>query len=70
MLEYVQGVLHGTNEPDAALGRYLCNVLGTVPDEEGGWATSLQDSVMVGYLANLVRGQAEAAARLALAGST
>ncbi|KAG6326834.1 hypothetical protein ID866_12255 [Astraeus odoratus] len=68
VLAYVQAVLRGTAEPDPALGRYLWNVLGVVPDEEGGWATSLQDSVMVSYLANLVRGQAEVAARLALAG--
>ncbi|KAI6100287.1 Mov34-domain-containing protein [Pisolithus sp. B1] len=70
VLAYVQAVLHGTVEPDPALGRYLWSVLGTVPDEEGGWATSLQDTLMVSYLANLVRGEAEVAARLVLAGGT
>ncbi|KAI6163162.1 Mov34-domain-containing protein [Pisolithus thermaeus] len=70
VLAYVQAVLHGTAEPDPALGRYLWSVLGTTPDEEGGWATSLQDTLMVSYLANLVRGEAEVAARLVLAGGT
>lgn len=68
VLAHVQGILRGEIAPDPALGKYLWSVLGAAPDEEGGWATALQDSVMVSYLANLVRGQAEIAARLALAG--
>ncbi|KAG8218524.1 Mov34-domain-containing protein [Butyriboletus roseoflavus] len=68
VLAHVQAILRGEIPPDPALGKYLWNVLGAAPDEEGGWATALQDSVMVSYLANLVRGQAEVAARLALAG--
>lgn len=68
VLAHVQAILRGEVPPDPALGKYLWEVLGAAPDEEGGWATSLQDSVMVSYLANLVRGQAEVAARLALAG--
>jgi len=67
VLAYVQAILRGDTSPDPALGKYLWNVLGTAPDEEGGWTTALQDNVMVSYLANLVRGQAEIAARLALA---
>lgn len=70
VLAHVQAILRGEIPPDPALGKYLWNVLGATPDEEGGWATALQDSVMVSYLANLVRGQAEVAARLALAGGT
>jgi len=67
VLAHVQSILRGEIPPDPALGKYLWNVLGAAPDEEGGWSTALQDSVMVSYLANLVRGQAEVAARLALA---
>lgn len=67
VLAHVQAILRGDVPPDPALGKYLWNVLGTAPDDEGGWATALQDNVMVSYLANLVRGQAEIAARLALA---
>ncbi|KAF8450654.1 hypothetical protein L210DRAFT_3520968 [Boletus edulis BED1] len=68
VLAHVQGILCGEIPPDPALGKYLWTVLGAAHDEEGGWATALQDTVMVSYLANLVRGQAEVAARLALAG--
>lgn len=68
VLAHVQGILRGEIPPDPVLGRYLWNMLGAATDDEGGWATALQDSVMVSYLANLVRGQAEVAARLALAG--
>ncbi|KAF8559168.1 Mov34-domain-containing protein [Imleria badia] len=70
VLAHVQAILSGEIPPDPALGKYLWNMLGAAPDDEGGWATALQDSVMVSYLANLVRGQAEVAARLALAGGT
>lgn len=70
VLAHVQAILGGEISPDPTLGKYLWNVLGAAPDDEGGWATALQDSVMVSYLANLVRGQAEVAARLALAGGT
>lgn len=70
VLAHVQAILRGGAPQDPALGKYLWSVLGAAPDEEGGWSTALQDSVMVSYLANLVRGQAEVAARLALAGGT
>ncbi|KAF9238771.1 Mov34-domain-containing protein [Melanogaster broomeanus] len=56
VLSHVQSILRGEVAPDPALGRYLA------------WTTAMQDGVMVGYLANLVRGQAEVAGRLALAG--
>ncbi|KAH7887518.1 Mov34-domain-containing protein [Phlebopus sp. FC_14] len=78
VLAHVQSIIRGTTPPEPALGRYLWSKLGAAPDEDGswasgggqdnGWATAMQDGVMVGYLANLVRGQAEVAARLALAG--
>ncbi|KAF9226712.1 Mov34-domain-containing protein [Gyrodon lividus] len=68
VLSHVQSILRGEVPPDPALGKYLWKALGTAPDEEGAWATAMQDGLMVGYLANLVRGQAEVAGRLALAG--
>ncbi|KIJ20395.1 hypothetical protein PAXINDRAFT_160964 [Paxillus involutus ATCC 200175] len=68
VLSHVQSILRGEVPPDPALGRYLWKALGAAPEEEGAWATAMQDGVMVGYLANLVRGQAEVAGRLALVG--
>ncbi|KIL00527.1 hypothetical protein PAXRUDRAFT_29772 [Paxillus rubicundulus Ve08.2h10] len=68
VLSHVQSILRGEVPPDPALGKYLWKALGAAPDEEGAWATAMQDGVMVSYLANLVRGQAEVAGRLALVG--
>ncbi|KAN0097571.1 hypothetical protein V8E55_002017 [Tylopilus felleus] len=48
VLAHVQGILRGEIPPDPVLGRYLWNMLGAATDDEGGWATALQDSVMVG----------------------
>lgn len=68
VLTYVRSVLAGEVEGDAAVGRYLMDTLGSSTDdlEQGGFNASLQDALMVSYLANLVRSQAEVSARLAL----
>jgi len=71
VLAYVRGVLSGEKKGDPAVGRYLMDTLGagigTGDLEKGGFNASLQDTLMVSYLANLVRSQAEVSSRLALA---
>ncbi|EIN10505.1 Mov34-domain-containing protein [Punctularia strigosozonata HHB-11173 SS5] len=69
VLAYVRSVLSGEVKGDAAIGRYLMDTLGASTEdlEKGGFNTALQDTLMVSYLANLVRSQAEISARLALA---
>ncbi|KAF8260633.1 hypothetical protein EI94DRAFT_1773667 [Lactarius quietus] len=71
VLEYAQEAAAG-NPADAALGRYLMDALGGGAEElgKGGFASSLQDTLMMSYLANLVRAQAEVSARLALVTAT
>ncbi|KAF8213855.1 JAB1/Mov34/MPN/PAD-1 ubiquitin protease-domain-containing protein, partial [Mycena galopus ATCC 62051] len=71
VLAYVGKVLAGEVEGDKALGRYLMDTLGVAPiGEKGGedkaFNASLQDTLMISYLANLVRAQAEVSSRLAL----
>ncbi|KAH8830269.1 JAB1/Mov34/MPN/PAD-1 ubiquitin protease-domain-containing protein [Flagelloscypha sp. PMI_526] len=69
VLSYVREVLSGTKKGDAAVGRYLITTLGGAGLDElekTGFSTSLQDLLMVSYLANLVRSQAEISARMAL----
>jgi translation initiation factor 3 subunit F len=69
VLAYVQSVIRGETKGDPAIGRYLMDTLGTsvgVGEEIAGFNGSLQDTLMVTYLANLVRSQAEVSARLAL----
>lgn len=53
---------------DKAIGRYLMDTfgMGTEEMERGGFTGSLQDTLMMSYLANLVRAQAEVSSRLAL----
>jgi translation initiation factor 3 subunit F len=74
VLAYVQKVLAGEVKGDAAIGRYLMDTLGAAPGqddvERSGFNTTLQDTLMVSYLANLVRSQAEVSARLALVSSS
>ncbi|KAH9938002.1 Mov34-domain-containing protein [Fomitopsis serialis] len=72
VLSYVHSVLAGEVKGDAAVGRYLMDTLGTSTEdlEKGGFNSSLQDTLMVSYLASLVRSQAEVSARLALVAST
>lgn len=67
VLVYVRSVLNGEIEGDKAVGRYLMDALGGGSESElTGFNTTLQDTLMVSYLANLVRSQAEVSARLAL----
>ncbi|CAL1700420.1 unnamed protein product [Somion occarium] len=68
VLTYVRSVLAGETKGDPAVGRYLIDTLGASSEdlEKGGFHASLQDALMVSYLANLVRSQAEVSARLAL----
>ncbi|GJE84290.1 eukaryotic translation initiation factor 3 subunit F [Phanerochaete sordida] len=68
VLAYVRSVLSGEVKGDAAVGRYLMNTFGASTEEleKGAFNTSLQDTLMVSYLANLVRSQAEVSSRLAL----
>ncbi|OCH94303.1 Mov34-domain-containing protein [Obba rivulosa] len=68
VLSYVQSVLAGEVKGDAAVGRYLMDTLGSTTEdlEKGGFNSALQDTLMVSYLASLVRSQAEVSARLAL----
>jgi len=70
VLAYVRSVLAGEKKGDPAVGRYLMDTLGvgigTGDLEKGGFNASLQDTLMVSYLANLVRSQAEVSSRLAL----
>jgi len=68
VLTYVRAVLSGEKNGDPAIGRYLMDTLGASTDdlEKGGFSASLQDTLMISYLANLVRSQAEVSSRLAL----
>ncbi|CCA66591.1 related to translation initiation factor 3 (47 kDa subunit) [Serendipita indica DSM 11827] len=69
---YVQGVIDGDLEGDASIGRYLLDTLNTTTEGlEKGKLESLfnihvQDNLMISYLANLVRSQAEVSTRLTL----
>jgi len=69
VLGYVRSILSGEVKGDPAVGRYLMDTFGASTDdvEKGGFNASLQDTLMVSYLANLVRSQAEVSSRLALA---
>ncbi|CAA7260097.1 unnamed protein product [Cyclocybe aegerita] len=68
VLAYVRDVLSGQRKGDPAVGRYLMDTLGASTDdlEKGGFNAALQDTLMISYLANLVRAQAEVSSRLAL----
>ncbi|THV08268.1 eukaryotic translation initiation factor 3 [Dendrothele bispora CBS 962.96] len=68
VLAYVRAVLAGEAKGDPAVGRYLMDTLGANTDdlEKGGFNARLQDTLMLSYLANLVRSQAEVSSRLAL----
>jgi len=72
VLAYVRDVLSGQKNGDPAVGRYLMDTLGPSTEglEKGSFNSSLQDTLMVSYLANLVRLQAEVSSRLALAAAT
>jgi len=68
VLAYVHAVIAGERKGDAGVGRYLMDTLGASTEdlEKGGFNSSLQDTLMITYLASLVRSQAEVSARLAL----
>ncbi|PWN50173.1 eukaryotic translation initiation factor 3 subunit F [Violaceomyces palustris] len=72
VLGYVRSVLSGERQGDKAVGRYLMDTLSVVPagmDDtklETLFNTHLQDVLMVSYLANVVRAQAEISSRLTL----
>jgi len=72
VLGYVRSVLAGEVQGDPAVGRYLLDTFASSTDdlEKGGFNASLQDTLMVSYLANLVRSQAEISSRLALAATS
>jgi len=71
VLTYVRSVIAGERKGDAAVGRYLMDTLGASTEdlEKGGFNSSLQDILMMSYLASLVQSQAEVSARLALTSS-
>jgi len=68
VLAYVRAVLAGERKGDPAIGRYLMDTLGASTGDLGksGFNASFQDTLMISYLANLVRSQAEVSSRLAL----
>ncbi|KAL0949217.1 hypothetical protein HGRIS_009297 [Hohenbuehelia grisea] len=72
VLAYVRSVVAGEIKGDAAVGKYLMDTLGSSTEdlEKGGFNASLQDTLMISYLANLVRSQAEVSSRLALTASS
>ncbi|TFY78025.1 hypothetical protein EWM64_g5986 [Hericium alpestre] len=72
VLAYVRAVLAGEKQGDKAIGRYLLETFASGTDDldKGGFAASLQDTLMMSYLANLVRAQAEVSTRLALVTSS
>ncbi|KAA1473460.1 Mov34-domain-containing protein [Dentipellis sp. KUC8613] len=72
VLIYVRAVLSGERQGDKAVGRYLMDTFATGAEDldKSGFTGSLQDTLMMTYLANLVRAQAEVSARLALVTSS
>jgi translation initiation factor 3 subunit F len=79
VLQYVREVLDGKRAGDPVVGRYVIDAVSTVPiaamvDKSGAsngasdletlFNSHLQDVLMVSYLANVVRAQAEIAGRL------
>ncbi len=72
VLTYVRAVIAGEKEGDKAVGRFLNDTISVVPagmDDnklETLFNAHLQDVLMVSYLANVVRAQAEVSSRLTL----
>lgn len=75
VLVYVRDVLEGKTQGDEVVGRYLLDTIARIPigasTAEGKdvgeiWNSCLQDVLMVSYLSNIVRAQAEVAGRLTL----
>lgn len=66
---YVEDVLAGKKQGDPALGRYLADTMAVVPrfakaEFERLFNDSVQDQLMVSYLANMLRAQVALAERL------
>ncbi|CAK5275442.1 unnamed protein product [Mycena citricolor] len=67
VLGYVRSVIADEIPGDKALGRYLMDALCiSAVGEDKAFNAALQDTLMISYLANLVRAQAEVSSRLAL----
>ncbi|UZJ55381.1 hypothetical protein CBS101457_004701 [Exobasidium rhododendri] len=78
VLQYVRDVIEGKRKGDPVVGRYVIDAVSSVPIGSGYNSASgaseletlfnshLQDILMVSYLANAVRSQAELAGRLTL----
>jgi len=72
VLTYVRGVLSGEKEGNERIGRYLMDTLCETTEslDKGRLETlfnaHLQDTLMVSYLANLIRSQVEVSSRLTL----
>ncbi|PWN40428.1 Mov34-domain-containing protein [Ceraceosorus guamensis] len=79
VLQYVRDVIDGKRKGDPVVGRYVIDAVSTVPISSSSAITQdgasqleslfnshLQDVLMISYLANVVRAQAEVSARLAI----
>lgn len=67
VLAYVRRVLDGEIEGDKAVGKILLDALNTsTKGFEKGFNAHLQDTLMMNYLANLLRSQVELSSRMAL----
>ncbi|CEH11675.1 mov34-domain-containing protein [Ceraceosorus bombacis] len=79
VLQYVRDVIDGKRKGDPVVGRYVIDAVSTVPISSSSATTQdgasqleslfnshLQDVLMISYLANVVRAQAEVSARLAI----
>lgn len=75
VLSYVREVVSGQRQGDEVVGRYLLDTIARIPvgaskaegkDVGDVWNSCLQDVLMVSYLSNIVRAQAEVAGRLTL----
>jgi translation initiation factor 3 subunit F len=67
VLVYVRKVLSGEVEGDKAVGKLLLDALSTsTKGFEKGFNVHLQDTLMMNYLANLLRSQVELSSRMAL----
>ncbi|CAO1626646.1 unnamed protein product [Parajaminaea phylloscopi] len=75
VLSYVRDVTEGKVQGDEVVGRHLLDTIARIPigastaegkDVSEIWNSSLQDVLMVSYLSNIVRAQAEVASRLTL----
>lgn len=67
VLTYVRRVLDGEIEGDKSVGKSLLDALNTsTKGFEQGFNAHLQDTLMMNYLANLLRSQVELSSRMAM----